>query len=135
MAAIRRSPARVDLLPDPPVVEVGHALEERGGQLADQTGGRVGLRLTDVASTRDDRRDARLLPDPRDRGLRGGDVEPGGPDERGELLRRLDAGGVVDAGEGLADVEGAAVAVVGAVVVGGERRVEVVLPGQQAGGR
>ena len=41
--------------------------------------------------------------------------------ERGELARRVEAGCVVDAGEGLAHVEGAAVAVVGAVVVGARR--------------
>ena len=59
-------------------------------------------------------------------------LEPGAGRERGELLRRLDALVVVDAREGLAPVERRAVAVVVAVVVGGERGLVGVAAAEQA---
>ena len=44
-----RSPASVDLVADPPVERLATPSRKAGGQLADQSGCRVGPRLVDVS--------------------------------------------------------------------------------------
>src|SRR5690606_17907543 len=120
-----RSPSVVHLWPDPGVVELADGVEGGLRQRGEVGGRGVGACLLGVAGAGNDGGDARLLEDPAQRGLRGGRAGGG---ERGELGRGLDTGAEVDAGEGLALVEGLAVPVVGAVVVRGEGRVGGVSP-------
>ncbi|QAY73036.1 MFS transporter [Agromyces protaetiae] len=123
-------PARVDGRPQLAVVQFAHTLEERLGQV-ERPGGGVRARLLGVARARNDGRDAVLRGDPREcdlcrRGLRRRIAR-----KRRELGGRAHARRIVDARERLADVERLAVAVVGAVVVRRERRLERVAARQQ----
>jgi len=99
-----------------------------GGERGQPGGSSVGAGLLGIAGSGDDGRDSRLVDDP-PQGERGGGSRLG--DGAAQLPDRLEAHLVRDAGEGLADVERLAAAVVGAVVVRRERRRLVVAARQQ----
>src|SRR4051794_5678452 len=116
-AAGRGLPAVVDEPADPSVVQAADLLLQPGRDRCDARRGGVGPGLFDVAGAGDDGGHAGLVDDPPQRQLGRGHALRR---EGGELLRGGDPGFEVDAGERLPHVERLAVAVVVAVVVGGE---------------
>src|SRR3954452_15748101 len=116
---------------DPLVVQRLDPVHRRGVERRERRGSRVGARLLRRLGTGDRRRETVEHEDPAQREL--GEGRALGH-ERLQRLGDLDPGLVVDAGEGLADVELLAVAVEVAMVVRGEARGAAELPGQQPRG-
>src|SRR4249919_2493292 len=110
-----RLPAVVHLGADAPVVEAFDRGELGWGERWQAGRSRVLPGLPGAGGTGDHRGDPGLVDDPAQRGLRG---RHSVTSDRGELACGIHPGVVVDAGEGLADIELFAMAVVGAVVVG-----------------
>lgn len=124
----------MNLLAEQSGVDFAHAGVELVAERVERAGDSVGLGLGDVASTGDHGAHPLLVSGPGQSGLRGGDGGIFPRDKLGELNGGLHAEVVVDARERLTDVEVAAVTVVAAVVIGGERRLARVAPTQQTAG-
>ena len=126
------SPAVVDLRSDEFIVDRGHLGPDLLAERSEAGGRGVGLGLGGVAGARDDHRDAGLVEDPPQRELRHRHALG---HQRAQPLHGGQTGLVVDAGEGLADVEGLAVAVEVPVVVFGEPGLGRVPARQEARGQ
>ena len=121
----------MDLASQHPVVNVLHALVEGEAERGNRTGGGVAAGLRHRPGPGDDRADTVDLGHPGQGSLRGRELLGMESGERRELGCGRQAGLIVHAGEGFADIEGAAVTVVVAVVVRREGRLTGVLAGQQ----
>src|SRR5665647_2079241 len=117
------SPSVMDMLADLLVVDVDQSIQHIGRQRLQVSGGGVAPHLRRVARPRDDRADTGLVEDPPQRQLGGrGPLGVGG-----HAARRAHPDLERHATEGPPDVEGLALAVVGAVVLRRERGGLVVL--------
>src|SRR5664279_5840292 len=119
------------------IVDLAHSGHETVAQQGNFACTSVGLRLRNIARTRDHRADTRLLSNPRQRHLRGREVGNGRltSNKSSELVNRSNAGLEVDAREGLPHVERFAATVIRAVIVFGEGGVDGVLATEQARGQ
>jgi hypothetical protein len=125
------SPSLMNMNLDQPLVKGGDRGLCRCVDRRKRAGGSVRLRLRGVAGTGDDGGDGVLLEDPAERELGHRYI---GRHECTQLVDRFEGRFERHAGEGLTDIEGLAVAVEVAVVVGCKDRVPADLARKQAGG-